>query len=131
RIEGCGCSLPSVGKFSPRQRQPVMCHRVVGDVAAIERNGLAIEDIGERLVCSGGIAERAGRQRESADKIFIQFTVDTEAHADTRTIAILHAQLVVMLTSDAHVPAETKSSYKTFQPGNSRTLGNAGIGGFA
>src|SRR5579872_151742 len=92
-----------------------MSNRIVGDVAAIQSNGLAIEDVGERLVGGSRIAERTRRQGKCGNEILVQLAVDTETHADTGAIAVGDAVLVEGLASDTDVSAKPKPSCERFQ----------------
>lgn len=102
-----------------------MSHRVVGDVAAIEANGFAIEEVGERFVGGGRVAERTGSDGDSADEVFAQLAVDAEAHTNAGAIAINAAQrsggiaatvvLEKALAADADIAVKAETAQGAFE----------------
>src|SRR5581483_3684465 len=85
-----------------------MCDRIVRDETPIQSNRLSIEEIGQGLIGRTGIPERAGGQRKAAHEVFVQLPIHAEANADTGSIAVGNAVLVVILTPDPNVSAETE-----------------------
>ena len=79
-IAGNRRALPQIGKFSGGQRYPLVRHWVVRDPRLVECNGLAIEEVGQRFICSSRIAERTGSQVNPAGEVFVQLAIKTEAH---------------------------------------------------
>src|SRR5450631_516577 len=56
RIERERTAGPGESKLAAGEREPLVRHRVVGDIGAIETNCLTIEEVGDRLVGRCGIA---------------------------------------------------------------------------
>ena len=65
-----------------------MRHRVVSDVASIQANCLAIEEIGKGFVGRRRIAKRTGRQGNSAEEVFVQLAFNAKANTDAAAITV-------------------------------------------
>src|SRR5205807_7267336 len=77
RVSGDRSTLPKIRKLSSGKRQPGMGHGIVGYVASIQPDGFAIEGIGQCFIGRGWVSERAGRQCNTSDEIFIELTIET------------------------------------------------------
>ena len=91
--------------------------RIVGDVGAIQTNGLAVEEIAQGFIGGAGVAQRTGGHPDASDEVLIQLTFQTEAHADAGAIAVGNTSLKEVLTPDAHVASEADASERALQPG--------------
>ena len=92
-----------------------MRNRIVGDVSPIERNGLTIEVVGKRLVGRGWIAQSARSQGDASDEIFVELTVDSEAHTNAGQIVVWNTVLDVGFAAYPDVTAEPETSDQRFQ----------------
>src|SRR5581483_7950308 len=80
--------LPLVSELAASKRQPFVSNRIVADVATIEADGFAIEEVGEGFIRGSRIAERAGSQCHSAKEVFIQLAVYAKANTNACPVAI-------------------------------------------
>src|SRR5260370_22344499 len=110
RIEGQRSTQPRVGELSASQRQPLVRHRVVSNVATIQLKRLAVKEVGKRFIRGGGVAQTAGSKVNASDKVLVELPIYTQARANTGSIAIRHAPLVEILTPHSHVTRETEAS---------------------
>src|SRR5258708_537676 len=92
-----------------------MCHRVVGDVAPIQANRLAIEKVGQGFIGGAGVAEGARSQINSTHKVFVQLTVNAETRPYPGPIAVRYPLLKVVLSAYPHVSRQAKTSEATRQ----------------
>src|SRR5260370_1367539 len=109
-IEGQRCTQPRVGELAASQRQPLVRHRVVSNVATIQLKRLAVKEVGKRLIRGGGVAQTAGSKVNASDKVLVELPIYTEARANTGPVAIRHAPLEEILTAHSHVTRETEAS---------------------
>ncbi len=86
-----------------------MRYWIVRNVAAVETDGLAIEEIGEGFVGSGGITQRTRGKRDAAYKVFVQLAVHSETHADAAPVPVSHAVLEEALTAYPDVAIEAEA----------------------
>src|ERR1700680_1305478 len=114
-IEGQRAPQPGERELASGQRQPLVCHRVVGDVAPVQGNRLAIEKVGESFVGGGGVAEGARSQINAPHKVFVQLTVKAETRPYPGPIAVRYAFLKVVLSPYPRVSREAKTSEGTLQ----------------
>ena len=94
-----------------------MRDRIVGDIAAIQSDGLAVEKVGERLVGRGGISQRTGSQGNAADEIFAQLAIEAEAHSDAAAVPILERSQILKeaFTANPDVTGKAEAAQQTFQ----------------
>src|SRR4029077_21236578 len=105
-IEGQRGPLPGECELASGQRQPLMGHRVVGDVAPIQANRLAIEKVGQGFIGGGGVGEGARSQINAAHKVLVQLTVNAETRPYPAPIAVHYPLLKVVLSPYPHVSRE-------------------------
>ena len=77
RVAGDRSTLPKIRKLSSGNRQPGMGHGIVGYIASIQSDGFAVEGIGQCFIGRGWVSERAGRQCNTPNEIFIELTIET------------------------------------------------------
>src|SRR3954454_23371258 len=114
RIEGKRRALPGERELACRKREPVDRFRIVGNVAAIEADCLAVKEVGERLVGRGGIPEAAGSDVYAADEIIAEASINAEAGANASTVAVRHSLLQDVFTADPNVSTETEAAEDRF-----------------
>jgi hypothetical protein len=113
-------ALPLVGELAARERQPLVPHRVEGDVTAVKANRLAIEEVSESFVGGRRIAQRTGSQRYPGDEVFIQLAIKSKSNSNPCPVAI-EAGFAAIVTleeafaSHSNVSIEPEASQQTFQ----------------
>src|SRR6202171_1993260 len=107
-LDGRGAPLPGVRELASGQRQPLMCHRVVGDVAPVQGNRLAIEKVGQSFIGGGGGGEGARSQINATHKVFVQLTFNAKTRPYPVPIAVRYPLLKVVLSPYPHVSGEAK-----------------------
>ena len=80
-----GVRIPGIGKFAAGQSKSSGGPRIKGEESAVESDGLAIEEVSQRLVGRGRIAEGPGGQRDSGEKS--SFSLPSKPKADPETSA--------------------------------------------
>jgi hypothetical protein len=119
RVEGDRGPQPGVGKFTAGEREGLERPWIIGDVPAIDANGLPVEEIGQCGVGAGWVAQGAGGDKEATDKVIAQFSFDAEAYADTGPVAVLKPRsiLVKAFTTYPDVTGEAEASNQAFERG--------------
>src|SRR5260370_4111752 len=92
RVEGYGGASPGESKFAAGQRQPFVSHWVVGDVAAIQPNRLAVEVVGQGLIGGRGIAERSRRETNTGGAVIVPLALESEKNANAHAVAVIAAR---------------------------------------
>src|SRR5258708_9096504 len=90
-----------------------MGHRVVGDVAPIQANRLAIEKVGQGFIGGAGVGEGARSQINATHKVFVQLTVNAEARPYPGPIAVRYPLLNGIFPPYPHVSTETNTPART------------------
>src|SRR6202163_2838014 len=140
RVEGYGGASPSESKFAAGQRQPLVSHRVVGDVAAIQANRLSVEVVGQGLIGGRGIAARSRREANTGGEVVVQLALKSETNANANPIAIIAkcASAVLLeetLTAHPHIAVPAKAAERLFEAGEAlllllvgkRVIGQSGL----
>ena len=117
RIASDRTALPLIGELSRSQRNPLVHDRIVGDVTAIEADGLAVEVVGEGLIGGCGITQRTSGQINSAREIFVQLAFKSETHANPGAVAIGESGNVLeqALAAQPNVAIEAKTAKNILQ----------------
>ena len=89
-----------------------MGYWVVCYVTAVQADGLAVEEVGERFIGRGGIAEGPGCQGQPSDKVIIELAIDTKPHTNSGAVAIKESRLVLekAFTTDADIAIKAEAS---------------------
>src|SRR6266581_2530791 len=92
-----------------------MRDRIVGDPGLVERNRLAIEEVGQGFVGGRRIAERTCSQINPTGKVFVQLAIKAETHTKTGAVAVWNSVLDEVFTAYPDIAIETEAANQAFQ----------------
>src|SRR5207302_8273001 len=128
-IEGDRSPLPCICELAAGQLQPFMRLRLVDNVAAIEADGLLLEEISKRVVGGSRVVQDAGGHVDAADEILAQSSFHPQAQANAladarspshsarvKTAAAAGSQKAFSL--DADIAGETEAPERRIERGD-------------
>src|SRR6266550_2806004 len=92
-----------------------MRDRIVGDPGLVERNRLAIEEVGQGFVGGRRIAERTCSQINPTGKVFVQLAVKAETHTKTGAVAVRYTVLDEVFTTYPDITVEAEPANQAFE----------------